>query len=80
MEILKTSPRASAPPRTVVPYRFPSVAWINAPSGSQPSELTKVCSNVYVPDKVILKTVPKSAPGPPAVVPKRAPPLWTSPA
>jgi hypothetical protein len=61
---LKTVPKASPePPNSVVPYRFPSVAWISPGTGPSPSvqggpPLQKLYSEVSVPLVVISKMLP----------------------
>jgi hypothetical protein len=60
----------TTPPLDVVPYRFPSLAWIRAATGKQPSMLqSKECRVVKVPAGVILNTVPYPAAPPSRVVP-----------
>src|ERR1022692_4089653 len=65
--ILKIVPAFSLPPpATVVPYRYPFVAWTSTVQGKKPSMHPsgpsweqKLCSVVSVPLGVILKTVPE---------------------
>jgi len=57
------SSKAVAPPRLVVPYRFPLVAWTSIAHGFAPSPLwePKLYSVVRVPLGVILNSVPQAA-------------------
>lgn len=53
---LKTVPMPAVPPWRVVPYRWPSLAWINAPLGCMPSlaVVPKEYNTVSTPEGVIL--------------------------
>jgi len=56
--ILKIVTEPGVPPPDVVPYKFPSLAWIGGAAGPSPSVRLKRCRVVNAPVGVILKTVP----------------------
>src|SRR5262245_15805832 len=71
-----------AEPNDVVPYTLPSLAWMSAVPGVQPSMLqSKSCEVVRTPPSVSLNTVPPPNVPPDSVVPYRSPSLaWMRPA
>ena len=72
---MKIVPKKSEPADDVVPYRYPSVAWVSAPVGPLPSGhlKQKLYSLPKAPLGVMLKTVPQPLAPPETVVPYKSP-------